>query len=131
MGKKKKKAKAPKEIDVLHYDSKKNYTMVEVETMLDQIVDVTVALDADLKAMEAESAFCETTKDYLDLTKRERDTWKAKSDLMSTFAHLSLDLGKRHRKQDEEKFKQKVKAMEDKLRNELEEKFKRLKQKIT
>ena len=135
MGKKKKKktkkAKPPKEVDVLHYDSTKEYTIVQIHTMLEQIEHLTQALDADLKAMHAEASFCETTEDHLKLAKREIETWRAKSDLMSTFAHLALDVGKKERQEDGERFKKRVKAMEDKLRKELEERFKLLNQKIT
>lgn len=129
--KKKKKTKKAIEVDVLHYDSTKEYTIVQIHTMLEQIEQLTLALDADLKAMHAEASFCETTEDHLKLAKREIETWRAKSDLMSTFAHLALDVGKKERQEDGEKFKQRVKAMEDKLRKELEERFKLLNQKIT
>lgn len=118
-------------MDVLHYDSTKEYTIVQIHTMLEQIEQLTLALDADLKAMNAEASFCETTEDHLKLAKREIETWRAKSDLMSSFAHLSLDLGKKQREEDGERFKQRVKAMEDKLRKELEERFKLLNMKIT
>jgi hypothetical protein len=118
--------------DVLKYDESKEYTIPQMETMLDQIPCLTEAIDKDLRAMEAERAnFAVGDEAHtIDLLESMLLSHQTRGDLMSTFAHLSLDLGAKHRAVDQERFEARVKAMQATLERELGEKFARLKARL-
>ena len=140
MGKKKKNKKKKKKCgatadmgaDVLKYDESKEYTIPQMETMLDQIPCLTEAIDKDLRAMEAERAnFAVDEAHTIDLLERMLLSHRTRGELMGTFANLSLDLGAKHRAVDQERFEARVKAMQATLERELGEKFARLKARLS
>jgi len=145
MGKKKKNKKKKKKCgatadmvadglaDVLKYDESKEYTIPQMETMLDQIPCLTEAIDKDLRAMEAERAnFAVGDEAHtIDLLESMLLSHRTRGELMGTFANLSLDLGAKHRAVDQERFEARVKAMQTTLERELGEKFARLKTRLS
>ena len=100
---------------------------IRLEAILDLIPAGLDKLKGELVSRQNELSLYENESDKLRVSKKIMALYKDQSDLLLNFAHISLDVGRKHREKNEKQFATKVKEMEIKLREEMECKFEDLK----
>ena len=129
MSRKKKKEKKKKNEEEVVYDNKhpERYTIEQLENMLDVIPGVVEKLKQEIQSRESEIGLYDNDSDKLRVSEALVGLYRDKCDLLLNFAHISLDLGKKHRERYESQVGEEVKKIEIKLRSQLEKKFDNLK----
>lgn len=130
-GRKKKKGGKLHKINI-EYDNTQpeKYSMKQLEALLDLIPAGLDKLKEEINSRENELTLYENDTDKLKVSEHIIKLYRDQSDLLLNFAHISLDVGRKHREKNEKEFADKVKTMELKLRSELESKFANLKVKL-
>ena len=85
--------------------------MEQLEAILDLIPAGLDKLKGELVSRQNELSLYENESDKLRVSKKIIGLYKDQSDLLLNFAHISLDVGRKHREKNEKQFATKVKEI--------------------